>query len=426
MAVVGVGLWSAAPAVAQSVDDTIADLCDNNVTFEQDAFDSGFLDDAGLQELDQVTLALQGSEGWFKVVVLGSPAEDGSDEFAGQVLDDLGGDGRVVVLDPTDVSIASTLDPLSEVDAAERAAVQTANAEQSLAAATGAAADVLGVSGEGTPAVPASCAGGGSGGGDDEGGGLGALGWIVIVGLVVLGGLMLFVFLSSRSKRKGGPPSNVAFGEGEQKVRGLVQSASNLVLELDDQVDLPGAPPAAKQAYTEGAAQFGALVDELEDADTRAELEVVYPKLVTCNWKLESAKALLAGQPAPPPPTPGVLFPPIPVPSTPVAPGGPLPPPSLPPPAPAGGGYRGHGSSPWMTAATTAALGVLLSRGMGGGRSRRPPSSDDWFGGMSSGGFAGGGRSSGRRSSGSGRRSGGGGRISMGGSGGRGIGRRRR
>jgi hypothetical protein len=411
--VVGVVLALSTVAHAQSASDAAADLRQNDVTFEDGA---PGLTQNELNRLDNAAANLQSDEAFFKVVVLASPVDEFSSprEFAEVVLRQLGGTGRVVVFDTDRVGIASNAgDASDEIARAEEVASAETNRTQSYAEGVNAAADVLGVTGGG--------AGGGSGGGTGSGSESdsssgSSTGWIwvvLIIGLLVAGGL----FLWSRMKKSKAPESTVSFGEGEMKVRSQQDRAGNLVLELADRVEAPDAPPESKKLFQQGAMEFAELQDDLEQADTRPELEAVYPRIVDAVWKLESAKALVEGQPAPAKPIDEPLFP--------------APPP--PPPMPEGGaplgavdvgqqyqqvpepsGYRGMASSPWLTTAATAALSMLAGRMMAPDRSYRPPADDGMFSG------GGGRRGSGRR------RGGSGGSINLGGgSGGRGMGRRR-
>jgi hypothetical protein len=402
-------------AAGQSVGAAADDLQDNDVTFEE-----GALTDDDLAELDRVVAQLQSDGGYFKVVVLASPADEFSSTraFADEVRDALGGTGRVMVFDPDDVGIASNVPgEASSVNAAEVAAIDAANRSNSFATGVLAAADHLGVEGSGGS--------GGNGGGDGPTGAAGSssgsiLPLVLLLAFVGLVGFGFYLWWSSRKKKASQPLSPVSQAEGEQKVRDEVAQASNLVLELADKVELPDAPKEAVAAFREGASGFADLQDDLEEADTREELEAVYPRLVQARWRLQCAAALLDGQPAPPAPAPGPLFPPPP----------PPPPGATPTPAP-DVHYRQHTQhSPWLTDAAIAAITVLASRGLGsamGRGNRRQPSSDDWFrdhygggGGFGGGGFGSGsnGRSAGRRGSSSRPR------ISMGGRRGRGMGKR--
>lgn len=363
----------AGPAGA-SPDTAADDLCSNNVTYEDEAFEIGFLTDADLEDLDELTLELQGQEGFLKVVVLGSPPGEAS--FPADLLELLGGGGRVIVFDPTAATIATDVDAETEVRPAELAAEQAFNADQRLSSAVEAAAAQLGVSGAGTAAVPEHCTTGAGAGeqGAGGGGGGGGGGGLLLLLLLLAGGALVVFLLLRRRKKRAAPPSTVSLDEGELKVRSAVDKASNLVIELADRIELPDANPEAKRWYREGASSFAEVQDELEDADTRDELEAVYPKVVELGWKLETAKALLDGQPAPAQPAPGRLFPPV------------VSAPSLDPPsgsAPADEPhYRQRSRSPWLTTAAITAISVLLQQGFGGGRSNqwREPDDDSWPG----------------------------------------------
>jgi uncharacterized membrane protein YgcG len=263
------------------------------------------------------------------------------------------------------------------------------------------AGDQLGIAGSGSGSGLGSGSDAGSSSG--SGGGAGILVVVVALAVLVIGGFLLYRMLK---KPKGGAAgSTVSLGEGEMKVRQQVDRAGNLVLELADRVEMAGAPPEAKTAFQQGATEFADLQDDLEEADTHEELEAIYPKIVDSVWKLESAKALTEGQPVPPKPDPGLLFPPPPAPP----PGAPSAGPDPLGPVDAPRGYRGSSMSPWLTTAATAALSMLASRAMApSNRNYRPPASDDFFfgGGSSSGGSSDRGvrrRSGGSSSGGSGR-----------------------
>ena len=440
-ALVGAALPAAASPVAAA-----DDLCSNNVTFEDDAVDIGFLTDDDLDALDAAALDLQGRDGFLKVVVLGSPPDESS--FPQDVLERLGGGGRVVVFDPTATNIATDVDAEAELRPAELAAEQAFNADERLASALEAAADQLGVTGAGTAVIPTYCTTGAASSGDGStgtgdagnsaateapptvvpsasdgegsGGGGGGSGFFLVLLLLAGGALLAFVLLRRRRKRVA-PESATSIDDAELTVRSAVDKASNLVIDLADRIELPDANPEAKRWYREGAASFADVQDELEDADTRAELEAVYPKVVELGWKLETAQALLDGGSVPARPTPPPLFPPL------------VSPPSLgPSPAPSRERedephYRQRPRSPWLTSAAITAISVLLRQGFGGGRSNqwREPADDPWSGGSYGSGSSGRGvptipsmgRSSAGRSS--------GGRFRMGGRSSRGMGRRR-
>ena len=403
-----------APTVgqAQSVDAAARDLRTHDVTFE-----NGAVTDQDIADLDRVTAQLQADGGYTKVVVLAHPVDTSSSAraFAGKVRDTLGGRGRVIVFDPRDVGIATNVPgEASKVNSAELAAIDAANRSNSFATGVLGAADTLGV--KGSAASGTGTGSSGSGSGQDLGAPGGSTGSILplvlLVAFVGLVGVGFYVWWSSRQRKAAATASSVSQAEGEQTVRGEVEVASNLVIDLADRTEVPGAPAEAVTAFRDGASEFAALQDDLEAADTRQELEAVYPRLVHARWKLECSKALLDGQPAPAEPTPGPLFPPPPPP-----PPGAAPVPSAPEPH-----YQRHTQhSPWLTDAAITAITVLASRGLASARSspRRQPSDDVWFrdryGGPAGGGSRGGGRQSGSQSRPP---------ISMGGQRGRGMGDR--
>jgi hypothetical protein len=410
--------------VSRAVDD----LQSYHVTFEE-----GAVTDEDIEALDEAAARLQDGDGYFKIVVLAEPVEDfaGAQQFADEVLDELGGQGRVLVYDPEELAIASNADPAQEVARAEQAAIAEANRTNSFAEGALEAGQELGI----------SAASGDEGGAEGSGGF--SLWWIIIPA-----GLTLLVLFLARGAISGGgrapeaaPVSAQVLAEGERKVRDAVNKAANGVIELYDRVNLPDAAQEAKAAYAEGSRIFMDTQDELEEADTQPELEAVYPKLVEAGWHLDVARAVLEAEAKPPKPEPSPLFPsPVPVETAPGAPSpGPLELPER--------HYRTLGENPWLTTAASAAISLLLSGASGGGwmswggagddwddrrwrRGHRPAMGDDVFdvflGGLlggAMGGFGGGWGGGGRR--------GGRGRIRLGGGrpririgGGRGMGRR--
>ncbi|HEY8544459.1 MAG TPA: hypothetical protein VIL36_05415, partial [Acidimicrobiales bacterium] len=255
------------------------------------------------------------------------------------------------------------------------------------------------------------------------------MGWLWLLLLVAIPLLVLFLLwrAARRMRRSTEAATAEQLGAAEATVRAAVDKAANDLLELNDRIDLPDTPVAAREVYSLGAEAFTRAQELLEGADTRPELERAYPTVVEAGWHLDTARALLDGRPAPPKPEPEELFPAAVV----VTGGGegggrgaaasPGASPTAPAPEPAPQPhYQRSSSSPWITAAAMAAMAMLSQRGMRQPRTR--PSMDDgafgsWMGGLpplpsSSGGrgggwFGGGGRQR-SSSSGGGRRGGGG------------------
>lgn len=352
-------------AHAQQVDPAVDDLRGNDVTFEEDALSFEALD-----QLDAVTLRLQDDGGYVKVVVLAEPVTDfdTARDFADEVQAGIGGDGRVIVYTPNEVAVSSNVDSDDEIDAAERAAADTINAGRSLDAATVEAAAELG-------AEP------GGSGGESSG-----IPWAFLLLVIAVPVVLLLVlwWVGRRSRARATAMSAEEVGAAESTVRGTVDTVANDLLDLADRVDLPDAPPEAREAFSRGAELFAATQDELEQADTREELEAVYPRVVEAGWHLDTARAALEGQPAPRRPEPAELFPPhvVPAPAPASLPAG-EPVPTAPSAAPEPH-YRQSGTSPWVTAAAMAAMAMLARRGMST-PSTRPSMDDGGVGNWSSG-----------------------------------------
>lgn len=347
-------------AAAQDASTAAADLRDNDVTFEE-----GALTDRDLAELDQVTNGLQEPGAAFKVVVLAEDVTDyaGADAFAAAVLDRLGTDGRVLVYTPSSVGLASDIDAREEVASAKARAVDAANATNSYGAGVEAAANELGAA---------------QGAGDDTGGGGGGGGgWLLLLILLLVPAVLLF-FLWRRSKRRDQKLDATQIASAEGRVRGEVDAAANLILELSDRADLPDTAPTAREHFREGARLFSESQELLEEADTRPELEAAFPKIVEARWRLECSKAILDGGVEPTRLEPEPLF--AAPPTEPVdVPG------QTPRPEPA---YRGFDTNPWLTTAAMAAMAALVNRGMTGQTRHRQPMDDSVFGDI----FGGGGR----------------------------------
>jgi hypothetical protein len=365
VALVAITAWGAlgtATASAQQVDPAVDDLRDNDVTFEEGALSSSELD-----ELDTTVAQLQSHDGYFKVVVLAEPIEDGRGrDFADQVREGLGGQGRVLVWAPNEVALSSNLDTAEEIDNAEQAAADRINSGGSLASATGAGAEALGADAGGVTA--------------DLGGGGGGVPWLLLLLVIGIPLLLLWVMWRSarRQRERATALSAEEIGAAETKVRSAVDKVANDLLEMADKTDLPDAPAEARAAFSQGAQLFTEVQKSLEEADTRPELEAAYREVVKASWHMDATRALLAGQPAPPEPEPGELFPePVVV----AAPAGASPdqlPEGMEAPR-AEPQYRKPDMSPWITAAAMAAMAMLSRRGMAQPQTR-PPMDDDVFG----------------------------------------------
>jgi hypothetical protein len=362
IALVAITAWAAlGPAVAsaQQVDPAVDDLRDNDVTFEEGALSSS--------ELDAVAAELQSRDGYFKVVVLAEPIEDfdSGRDFADRVREGLGGQGRVLVWTPNEVAQSSNLDTPEEIDNAEQAAADRINSGGSLASATAAAAEALGADAGGVSADPRG------------GGGASWLLLLLVIGIPLV--LLWVMWRSARKQRERAKAlSAEEIGAAETKVRGAVDKVANDLLELADKTDVPDAPGEARAAFSQGAQLFTEAQQLLEGADTRPELEAAYRQVVKARWQLDTTRAFLAGQPAPPEPEPEPLFPEPAVVAAPAGasagglPGGMEAPPAEPQ-------YRKPDMSPWITAAAMAAMAMLSRRGMAQPQTR-PPMDDDVFG----------------------------------------------
>ena len=263
---------------------------DHDVTFEE-----GAVDDRDLAELDAIAVALDDDGTDVKIVVLADPVGDefsSTRDFAEQVLDGLGGDRRVIVFDPGDVGIASSVDPPNEIEAG-RAGRDRRRQHLELVRRR----------------RPGGCRGAAGERGERRGPSAadGRRRRRLPVGRRAAAprrrrGRRAGRRLGAATRPRAAPrtPPIVPGVQGaEVKVREVIDRISRRVLDLADRVK-GGEPAEAARLYEEGSDVFLDLQDDLEAADTRSELEAVWPRIVDADWKLASAEALLEGQPAPP------------------------------------------------------------------------------------------------------------------------------
>jgi hypothetical protein len=189
----------AAGGLAQEVGSAADDLRGNDVTFEHSA-----LTQRELEELDATAGRLQGTDGYLKVVVLAERVTDfgGAGDYAGAVRDELGGRGRVMVISPDEVAVASNLDPGDETRQAEQVAADKLDAGGSLATAVSNAAGALGVAGGSTTG---SAVGVGDGGGGGDGFPWGPVLLVAVPLLLLL--LLLLLVLPWRTAREPRAPA---------------------------------------------------------------------------------------------------------------------------------------------------------------------------------------------------------------------------
>ena len=344
-----------AAGAAQDVGAAVADLRDHDVTFEE-----GAVDDRDLGELDAIAAALDDDGTDFKIVVLADPVGDefsSTRDFAEQVLDGLGGDRRVVVYDPGDVGIASSVDPPDEIEHGRAGRDRRRQQLELLrrrrpGGCRGAAARAM------RDARRAAADG-------DDGGGFP---WGVVLLLLVVVALVVLVVVGLLRRPRAAPrhaAERAGVQGAEATVREVIDRISRRVLDLADRAQgrragggraavrgglgrLPR-PPGRPGGGRHPLGARGRVA-----ADRRRRLASSRPRR-RCST---AARA-----PRRPSPTP--LFP---APVAPVAARGPRPGPGRPagarpgrpaPPPAQDRGYRGFDVSPWLTQAAIAAVTML-------------------------------------------------------------------
>jgi hypothetical protein len=266
----------AAPAAAQAPSDAMDDV------LEQGYYLGPGTDISESGVSDVVSSARNGGSR-FIVVVLSEEPPGGSTTFAGGVLDAVGSGTVFVITEDGFVGYETNEFPRDEVEAALDAADARGGddityLENFAGALTGdSAPDAAG----------------------DSGGGSGA-GWIVLI-LIVVGGVGLVWFLVRRSSKASKRRAESDIASARSEIQAQLDSMANDIIELADRVRLEGSQQA-KDHYEEASAVFTKAVEELERAETIAQLEALSDRLDEAAWQLDAAEAMLEGDPVPPKP----------------------------------------------------------------------------------------------------------------------------
>jgi len=128
-----------------------------------------------------------------------------------------------------------------------------------------------------------------------SGGGGFSFGWIVLIGVAVVG---VIVWRGSRRDRESVERRVEA---AKREITDQMSVIANQILELSDRIGL-SENDEAEAHFRRGSEIFAAAEDRLEQAQQEADLAELSDDLDDARWELAAAEALLAGEEVPPKP----------------------------------------------------------------------------------------------------------------------------
>lgn len=223
-------------------------------------------------------------------VALAEDPAGGADLFASDVLEQLAGEGTVVVVSPGELGARST-----EVDDARLGEALDRSLDdfdrslldgfRDIASSLGRTPDVVLT----TQASAQSAGSSGSGGG----------GMVLLV--IIAGIAALIFFMARRAKRRQRDAMAGRIDEIKAEIRSQLGAVADDILELEDEVLLSD-NEQAKDLYAAGSQGYAEFEERLDAATTLAELDDLAEGLDATQWQLEAAEALVDGKPLPPKP----------------------------------------------------------------------------------------------------------------------------
>ena len=138
--------------------------------------------------------------------------------------------------------------------------------------------------------------------GEPQGGGIGG-GTVLLIGIVAIVGATLLLRSRGRSgagrRRAAALPEGATFEEARDDVRDQLVALGDEVRALDLDVEMPNAPPAARERLGTALAAYDRANRAYETARAPEDLEPVGSALEEARWALAAARAQLAGEPEP-------------------------------------------------------------------------------------------------------------------------------
>jgi hypothetical protein len=261
--------------------------------------------DASSDEVGAAVFDARSAGGLFYAVVLVDEPPAGATTYADAVLDELPRqEGTVLVVGPQTVGWASNNDVWTSAEL-DRALDASLDAPTSGAVVSAFVSELI---------EPSSSGGGGGGV------------WLLVIGVVIVGGIGFVIWRGSRSRRVSDAQR---LAEVKAKAQLQIDAIANDILDDADEIseadnaDATGHFEAATAVYGEAAGRLEAATTARQVLDISAELDIA-------TWHLDAAEAILDGKPVPPKPEPPV----IPDPVAPPPPRAPASAPGSPPPLP--------------------------------------------------------------------------------------------
>jgi len=270
-------------AMAASVDDVAAGLDVDGVYVEQGA-------PVAERAIGDAVGTVRNAGERLSIAVLADEPIGGAAAFAEATVD-RGVQGLVLVIAPDSVGYAGVTDvfTVDELDAALDRALETGGDDAAIAAnfadeLTGAAAGVS------------------DGGGSSRG----ALVFLLV--LVVGGGLFVWWF-ARRAKARATGAADARLAQARSGIQQQIDAVANDILDLEDEVRMAG-NPRADRFFEEASETYRGVGDEFAAATTPQQLLDIANDLDEAIWQLDSAEALLDGNPLPARPERRTLEPP--------------------------------------------------------------------------------------------------------------------
>lgn len=246
--------------------------------------DQGFYLEPGAEEVDEDALREQfaAAPSGVRPVILARAPTDGEQAFAEQVLEQLGGNGTVLVISPDRIRMISTEASDGVVDEALAAAEDEVDFDT---ADAGEIALALAQAYSATAAAP----------GQDVAEQVRQRD--LLAGALVAGGVAVagVAGLGVRRRRRREHRSQQVVSEARTEVRRQIDVVGERIRGLSDRVALAGPEGAALLREADAAHEQAA--DDVEQAVSPQELELVCDGLDHARWQTEAVAAVLEGRP---------------------------------------------------------------------------------------------------------------------------------
>ena len=130
--------------------------------------------------------------------------------------------------------------------------------------------------------------------------------WLLVIGVLVVGGIGFMVWRSRRSARNR---AATALREMKAATQARIDALANDILDDEDEIEESGNAEAGRR-FDQATAIYTNVGDDLGRAQSPQAVVVVATKVDEAIWHLDCAEAILDGQPLPPKPEPPKPAPP--------------------------------------------------------------------------------------------------------------------